>query len=696
MTQPIRLFFFLYVALGGQWAYAQPALNWDVTFGGYNYEELNGLVVAPDGLFVAGSSRSNADFGNPADTSWNILLTKLDLAGNPLWHRMLGGDRNDRLWQLVQTADGGLLLGGYSFSGISGQKTSAAKGGMDAWLLRLDADGNLLWDRSYGGADRDELFDILPLPDGTFLLGCHSSSGIGGDKSEACRGDLDFWLVCVDNQGVVLWEKTIGGNAEDQIHDLALLPDGSVLASGGTISQRNTGEVGPDFARGAKDYWIVNLDLDSRQIRWNHRFGGSDDDFAYDLLVSQQGHILLGGRSASPVAPPTAYNNGKEATFYGGESDYWLLQLDFEGKKMREWSFGGSGLDDLYALHENEWGQLVLGGVSDSPASGNKTAPLRGQYDFWVIGLDADRTQKWQKTIGGTDIDALTKMARMTNGALVVGGHSQSDAGFEKTNNSLGVNDFWVVSMLCELTVDIRVEATPGICSSEPLLLTAVTNECVECQYRWSNEATTSSIELPPGTRDTLIVRVADVFGCVAADTVVVVVPNPPVLDLGGADTLRQNDQTLSLGTTWQPNWTYAWSTGEATATIQVTTDGTYALTVTDSDGCTAADAIRVLTPEVRAVFVPNVFSPNLDGVNDFLTVYANESVVQVQVLHIADRWGEPVFLKKNFSPNVETEGWDGRYKGKRLPPDLFVWYAVVEYTDGSTELFKGDVSIVR
>ncbi len=686
---------FLLLVHSAQFLAAQPALDWDLTFGGISYEELNGLKVHQNAIYIGGSSRSALNFGQPGDTSWNVLFTKTNFEGQVLWHKMLDANRNDRLWTLMVTSDGGLLAGGYSYSDALGDKSQPSRGGMDVWVIRLDTAGNKIWDRTFGGTGRDELFSILEMPDGSFILGCHSNSNAGGDKSEMSRGELDFWLIGMDANGNKLWDKTIGGNAEDQIHDLALLPSGNILASGGTVSQRNTGEVGPDFARGAKDYWILEFDPTSRQVVWNRRHGGTNDDFAYALLVTSGGKIFLGGRSASGIAPPTAINNGKNAPFYGGDSDYWLLELDANGQKRNEWSFGGNGLDDLYYLQENERRDICIGGVTDSGISGNKTTPLRGGYDFWLIGIDTLGNQLWQKTVGGGDIDALTRIDLMPNGAMVLGGHSQSNAGFEKSDASFGVNDFWVVTTLCNTTVAIDNTPIANYCAGEPALLTALTTDCADCLYLWNTGATTASIEVEPGTSGEYSVKVINELGCIALDTANVSLPQPPVINIGPSDTLILANNTLILGQN-NPEWTYQWSTGAQTPTIQVTTPGVYAVTVTDGNGCSATDAILVRMRREVLIYAPTAFSPDLDGVNDYFTLYTNDGVERILELQIADRWGELIYRKRDFFPNNDVDGWDGRYRGKWAEVGVYIWSAEVLLSDGEKRHLEGDITIIR
>lgn len=126
-------------------------------------------------------------------------------------------------------------------------------------------------------------------------------------------------------------------------------------------------------------------------------------------------------------------------------------------------------------------------------------------------------------------------------------------------------------------------------------------------------------------------------------------------------------------------------------------TSGIYEVVVTDSASfCKATDAIYIEVRNDLKVYVPNAFSPNGDGVNDYFTVFADNSVARVNYLRIFDRYGTLIFEKRDMLPNQETIGWDGTYKGKRLDTGTYVWIVEVEFIDGSSELFKGDISIFQ
>lgn len=122
----------------------------------------------------------------------------------------------------------------------------------------------------------------------------------------------------------------------------------------------------------------------------------------------------------------------------------------------------------------------------------------------------------------------------------------------------------------------------------------------------------------------------------------------------------------------------------------------TYTLNVSSKDGCFAADSITIFIDPVRDVYVPNIFSPNDDGINDVFTIFTGKSVRQIKHLSIYSRWGELVFEQTNFSPNDLHVGWDGTFRGKALDSGVFVWQMEVEYLDEVVIQTQGDVSIVR
>lgn len=675
-------------------AWSQPVISWDRVLGGESYEELNALEMLPDGILVGGSTRSGIAFGDPSDFSWNMLVAKLDLDGAILWQYTYGAPQDERLWKLIPTRDGGFLAGGYSYSGVGGDKTEPNRGDKDVWIIKLNGQGQLQWDKTFGGLFQDELFTMLEMPDGGYLLGCHSNSDISGDKTEASRGSHDIWLIRTDVQGNMLWDKTIGGTGYEQINDLVWAPDGNVYGSGGSTSPENDGELGPETARGGMDFLLLKINPANGAVFWTRRYGGMGEDYPYSLILASNGRLYQGGRSGSQPEAAGAFNNGKSAAFFGGDSDYWLLELDTDGRKTNDWSFGGTGLDDLYYILEKPCGGFVIGGVSDSDISGNKTSTSRGSFDFWVLSLDEACNTLWEQPMGGTGGDALTHIALYPNGSLVFAGHSDSPAGFEKSQNALGVNDFWIIGSSCTAAADIVAEGLDMPCTDEPVILDAAIPGCSGCTYLWNTGEMTPAIEVPPGTIDTFSVRICNEGACVARDSMAVATFPPLVIDLG-ADIVVVGGTTLTVPGT-EPDWALQWSNGSTGPSIPIGQTGNYSVTVTDENGCTATDVIQIMVEKKRSVWVPNAFSPDGDGYSDYLPIFTDDPGLQVITFQIADRWGGVCYRRDNFQPLHASEGWDGRWRNQPAASGVYGWFALVEFSDGERLLLEGDVTLVR
>jgi gliding motility-associated-like protein len=122
----------------------------------------------------------------------------------------------------------------------------------------------------------------------------------------------------------------------------------------------------------------------------------------------------------------------------------------------------------------------------------------------------------------------------------------------------------------------------------------------------------------------------------------------------------------------------------------------TYKVKVQDTEGCTAEDAVTVFIDKNKRVYVPNSFSPNGDKTNDVLMVYSDQSVEKIMTFQIFNRWGSRIYEKHNFQPNDETAGWDGFFNGQLVQPDVVVYFIEVMFKDGKTEIFQGDVTIMK
>jgi gliding motility-associated-like protein len=121
-----------------------------------------------------------------------------------------------------------------------------------------------------------------------------------------------------------------------------------------------------------------------------------------------------------------------------------------------------------------------------------------------------------------------------------------------------------------------------------------------------------------------------------------------------------------------------------------------YEVAITDTLGCSASASVRVIVRKQVDIYIPNVFSPNLDGINDFWTLDAGLSVVSLNSLQIFDRWGDMVYFWDAPIPVDEWPGWDGVARGEKVNPGVFVYYLEVTLANGETVLKKGDLTVLR
>ncbi len=419
--------------------------QWDHSFGGLDFDNYPVIRRTLDGGYVLAGATASGVSGNkttPLCGDAAAWIVKLDAAGNKQWEQTVGAPGSALYVNTIEpTSDGGYALGASSTVGISAVtgncgKTSANFGGYDFWLVRLDATGQRLWDRSYGGTGLDALAALRQTPDGGFVLSGLSDSPVSGNKTSPHFGGRDMWVVRTDSDGNKLWDQSFGGTADDSAHKgLVLLPDGGFIALGSSLSGVSGNKTSLNF--GLSDFWLVRCDSAGNKL-WDRSFGGAADDFGTDLTLLSDGSVVLVGQSESGVG------GSKSAANYG-DNDYWVVRVDAGGSKLWDYSFGGSGYDAAYTVLATADGGVILSGESDSGVSGNRTTPSFGSSDAWVVRLDANGAKLWESPAGSAGYDYFWGAAPAMDGGFTFAGGSDSSPGGNKTSPNRGGEDFWVL-----------------------------------------------------------------------------------------------------------------------------------------------------------------------------------------------------------------------------------------------------------
>ncbi len=316
------------------------------------------------------------------------------------------------------------------------------------------------WDRTYGGASLDQANTTINTPDGGYLIGCTSFSPISGERTQAGGGAQDYWVVKTDSTGRKEWDRALGGRDDEALNCLLATADGGYLLGGHTnTNYAPFGDIS-EPGRGEDDFWVVKLDARGTKL-WDRRIGGRNDDYLYDMVPTADGGYLLVGLSNSPVS------GDKTTPAYGnlvyGPTDCWLVKLDARGTVVWDRTVGGAQEDWANSVVPTPDGGFLVGGVSNSPAAGSKTAPLRGVADYWVLKLDASGTVQWQSTYGApgaTSGLATVVLAADGQNALLVG-NSNGNRGGMKSEASRGGKDYWLVN-IAVATGTVLWERTAG------------------------------------------------------------------------------------------------------------------------------------------------------------------------------------------------------------------------------------------
>lgn len=233
-------------------------IKWRQTYGGTNEDVLTtAYPTADSGYILGGYSYSPRGYYEKTEEflgNCDYWLVKIDQNGNKQWDKTIGGSLSDYLTSIQQTNDGGYILGGYSNSPASFHKTGAFLGTTDYWLVKTDASGNVLWDKTYGGTGGDYLSSLQQTNDGSYILGGYSNSPASETKTEDSKGNDDYWIIKTDSMGNPLWNKTIGGSAKDQLASVTEFAPGKYILAGTSNSPVSGDKTEQE---GGNDYWLI-------------------------------------------------------------------------------------------------------------------------------------------------------------------------------------------------------------------------------------------------------------------------------------------------------------------------------------------------------------------------------------------------------------------------------------------------------
>lgn len=347
---------------------------WEKTYGGTGDEVAAAAAPTADGGFVVTGYTASHSTGDVGANHGGLDFWVIKISGNGKlqWQKTLGGNHDDWPQAITVTTEGKIAVAGFTKSNNSGD-VGANHGGEDLWLAVLESNGSLAWQKVIGGNGSETAKAVVAVADGGLIVGGNTGSNNNGDVP-AAKGSTDFWLMRVDKNGVINWNKTYGGNNIEELASLAIGTGNTVLAAGSTRS--NNGDV--TGAKGSDDMWVTQIDLANGQLKWQKVLGGTGADAARAITVSTAGKILLAGYSYS--------NNSGDAGANNGAGDFWVIALQSNGDVLWKKLLGGNDEEQAFGVSLSGQNGYVVSGYTHSHNTGDVGAN-HGNSDVWVVRL---------------------------------------------------------------------------------------------------------------------------------------------------------------------------------------------------------------------------------------------------------------------------------------------------------------------
>jgi len=341
--------------------------------------------------YTSGPYKYSWDSSKASEGAHTIAVEGIDLSGNVgrksiataivdrikdvSWQKAFGGEDSDGANSVQQTTDGGYIVAGWT--------SSFGSGGQDVYILKLNSKGEVEWQKTFGGKDNDEAKSIQQTADGGYI--------VAGGTSSFGSGWQDVYILKLNSKGEVEWQKTFGGEEDDEANSIQQTADGGYIVAGGTSS----------FGSGWQDVYILKLNSKG-EVEWQKTFGGGDSDGANSVQQTTDGGYIVAGWTES----------------FGSGDDVYILKLNSRGDLEWQKTFGGKYSDEANSIQQTaDGGYIVAGGTSSFGSGGT---------DVCILKLNSKGQLEWQKTFGGGDSDEANSIQQTTDGGYIVVGWTNS------------------------------------------------------------------------------------------------------------------------------------------------------------------------------------------------------------------------------------------------------------------------------
>ena len=253
------------------------------------------------------------------------------------WVKIYGGRRNapvDFAGSVAFDEEGNII--------VAGSTGSFGAGGLDFWVLKLDKDGDIVWQKAYGGEEDEDARKVAVDDEGNIVI-------VGLERFPFSKKS-DVWVLKLDKDGDIVWQKACRGKGNNEANCLAIDGEGNIVVAGSTET----------FGAGKRDVWVLKLDKDG-DIVWQKAYGGKNNDEAHSVAIDEDRNIVVAGSTE---------------TFGAGKSDVWVLKLNEYGDALWQRTYGGEGDDFAEDVTVDDDGNIVVVGSTETFSAGDYPAAM--------------------------------------------------------------------------------------------------------------------------------------------------------------------------------------------------------------------------------------------------------------------------------------------------------------------------------
>lgn len=723
-------------------------LIWAKGIGDFRYQAAYAITLdSAKNIYITGIYFGTTDFDpGPAIANLtskgneDIFVCKYDNNGNFIWAKSFGGPTNDFCNAITLDRYGNIYINGYfennaDFDPGTGTFNLSSAGATDIFVCKLNNSGNLIWAKSIGGPSSDAAYSIgLDEQNNVYCTGFYWATvdfdpGPGNFiLSSAALGD--GFVLKLNGNGDFIQAGKLGGNSRVRCSSLKLDKAGHVYITG-----HFDGEADFDPGNGSQllnspvdddDIFIAKYDLNLNLI-WVKQIGGPSFQKVFAIETDNVDNIYLTGHyngTADFDPGPAEYK-----LIAAGDPDIFVLKLNPAGEfvwvAQSTGTFYGSG----YALKTDRSKNIFIGGTFEGskdfdPGPDEFKLTSAGQSEIFIqklrqcpnvaltetLNINTCTTFKLgNKTYDSTGIythlvlntmgcDSIIITLNLTISRIInrvavnicqgefylAGGKLQNQTGifYDTLKTATGCDSVVITNLIVWEKPKPKLGTDRNICEGQNIIL----NPGSFNNYLWQDLSTTPQYRVSaPGI---YLVTVTNQFNCKASDRIIIrnSIPQPA--------NFLPNNQELCSGQVLKlhiPGFkSYMWNTGDESSKIEIRKAGNYYLTVTNFDNCAGIDSLTIREVNCIPIGIPNAFTPNNDGKNDYFTPTINVEIQNYQ-LHIYNRVGQLVYQTKN-----QGQGWDGRSKNQQIETGNYIYQISFSNVEGKHYYYSGNILLIR